>query len=283
MIFKILGSGGCTSIPKPTCQCNICSEARLKGEPYKRSSCCLYVKDLKLLIDTPEDVNYQINRDNITEIENIFYSHWDPDHTLGIRLLEQLRLNWIDYFRGIKCSRPINIIGLPEVIDDIYNIKNKYGSYLDYYKSHNLCLVNKTNKTIIKNIDISLVPIISNIVSTSFVFKYNNKKVIYAPCDNKPFPNNSLFNNADLLIMGGFIPTENFNHSIKIPLGNDIYTAMFTIDEIIHIKESFNIKTVVLTHLEENWGLSYDDYKKMEVSLKMHNILFSYDGMEIEI
>lgn len=36
MKWTILGSGGCTVIPKPLCDCSIRIEAREKGIPYAR-------------------------------------------------------------------------------------------------------------------------------------------------------------------------------------------------------------------------------------------------------
>ena len=42
-------------------------------------------------------------------------------------------------------------------------------------------------------------------------------------------------------------------------------------------------KRTVFTHIEEAWGRSYDDYKKMESQLKDLNIHFAYDGMVIGI
>ncbi|GAB6170502.1 metallo-hydrolase/oxidoreductase [Clostridium carnis] len=281
LLFKILGSGGCTSIPKAGCRCNICSEARIKGEPYKRTGSSLYIENFKILIDTPEDINYQLNKYNIFDINILLYSHWDPDHTLGLRVIEQLKLSWLDYFRNIHCKDPIKIIGLPEVISDINNIKNKFGSFLDYYYSHNLCTINSLEHIEVNSLNITLVPIKSSGISTAFIFENYNSKLIYAPCDNKPFPNDDRFLNADIAILGGFIPKENFNNNTYIPLGNKIYDAMFTIDEIIEIKNKYNFKKIILTHLEENWGKSFDDYLELEKDLQKHNIFFAFDGMEI--
>lgn len=284
--FKILGSGGCTSIPRACCNCNICNEARLKGEPYKRTGCSLYLYNLNMLIDTPEDINYQLNRDSINNIDNILYSHWDPDHTLGMRIIEQLRLSCLDYFRNIYCSNPINIYALKDVSYEIKAIKNKFGSYLDYYSSLNLCNINEispNNCITLNDIKITFIPIVSSCTSTAFVFEHLDKKIIYAPCDNKPFPNSELFRNSDIAILGGYIPNERFKNNIYIPIGNEIYNAMFTMDEIIEIKNKYKIKKVILTHLEENWGKSYDDYQILKDTLKDHNIDFAYDGMEINI
>ena len=102
MKLKITGSGGCVSIPKPLCQCNVCTEARKKGFPYARCGCSLYLEDANLLIDTPEDIAYALNNADVKNVEYILYSHMDPDHTMGMRVIEQLRLNWLDNSIGLN-------------------------------------------------------------------------------------------------------------------------------------------------------------------------------------
>lgn len=138
MILKIIGSGGCVSIPKPLCQCNVCNEARKKGFPYARCGCSLYVEDSNLLIDTPEDISYALNNANIKKVEYILYSHIDPDHTMGMRVIEQLRLDWLANSVGIKCDNPITVGALPTILQDIKYQGTKYGSALDYYESMHL-------------------------------------------------------------------------------------------------------------------------------------------------
>ena len=54
---------------------------------------------------------------------------------------------------------------------------------------------------------------------------------------------------------------------------------MFTIDEIMELKHKYRIKRVIVTHIDEYWGKSYNHYKEVEKSLD--NIFFAYDGMEI--
>ncbi len=41
------------------------------------------------------------------------------------------------------------------------------------------------------------------------------------------------------------------------------------------------IKEVFITHLEEDWGKSYDDYRELEREL--HFIHFAYDGLKIQL
>lgn len=281
MHFKILGSGGCTAIPRPCCFCPICNEAREKGMPYSRSSCCLYITDINYVVDTPEDINYSLNKNNIKTVSGIFYSHWDPDHTLGMRVIEQLRLNWFKFFNNQKCTNPLPILMLDGVYSELHAIQNKYGAYIDYYSSLNLCKVSRESSFKINNLDISLIPIKTNITSTAFIFKENNKKVVYAPCDNKPFPDAEELYNADIAILGGYIPTDGFKDGTILTLDNKIYEAMYTIEELIELKNKYNYKKLILTHLEEDWGKSFDQYNEISNKLKDHSIIFAYDGMDI--
>lgn len=52
-------------------------------------------------------------------------------------------------------------------------------------------------------------------------------------------------------------------------------------DEIKNLKDKYSIKRVIITHLEEDWGKSYDDY--IEIKKELECIEFAYDGMKIEI
>ena len=70
--------------------------------------------------------------------------------------------------------------------------------------------------------------------------------------DVKPFPKSEKFQGADVLIIGNTI-----------------------------IGEQYGIKRVIITHLEEDWGKSYDDYRELERELNL--IYFAYDGMKIRL
>jgi phosphoribosyl 1,2-cyclic phosphate phosphodiesterase len=61
-------------------------KSKKKGFSYKRCGCSLYLEDIALLINTPEDIAIAINNADLKEVNHIMYSHWDPDHTLGMRI-----------------------------------------------------------------------------------------------------------------------------------------------------------------------------------------------------
>lgn len=279
MKIKILGSGGCRALPRPTCNCAICVEARDKGEPYKRTGCSIFFEDENILIDTPEEVNYQINREKIDKIDYILYSHWDPDHTLGMRLIEQLHNSqWIR--DGAK--NPVKIRSLPGVEKEIRDIKNMFGSYMSYYENNNLCEFKSCDKLEISNTIIKLYPVVSDITSTIFLFEQNGKKLIYAPCDIKPFPIIDDFKNADAMIIGAYMP-DDFVTDEKIYNSNVVlYSELYTAGKILEIKKMLNIKRVIVTHLEEEWKKSFDDYKDLE-ELYSNELEFAFDGMNLNL
>lgn len=280
MRFNIIGSGGCVSLPKPLCMCKICKEARIKGHPFARFGCSLYLEDANLLVDTPENIVEALNYSNVEKIDNVLFSHVDPDHTLGMRVFEQLRLNWLEISKGNECSNPINVFAMEQIMNSINSIGFEYGSFLDYYENVRNLIKRKVvnSHIIINNIKVSLVQASK---ATVFVFENNKKKVLYAPCDVKPFPENEIFKNADYLIIGNTIVGEKLKDGFILENNNPLRNELFTMAEIEELKEKYTIKNVIITHLEEDWGKSFNDYLELENSYD--GIKFAYDGMIIEV
>lgn len=280
MKFTILGSGGCVALPKPLCQCDICKEAREKGKPYSRFGCSLYLEDLNLVVDTPEDIVHALNYSDVKQIDTVLFSHIDPDHTLGMRVFEQLRIDWLEISEGRECTDPIKVLAMKHVMEDINTIGFKYGSFLDYYeKARNLIKRQVVEESItIKDIKITFIKATS---ATVFIFEQNGNKVIYAPCDVKPFLEHSIFENADVMIIGDTVIGETLKDGFILKKDNLLREELFTMEEIEELKQKYNIKKVIMTHLGEDWGKSYDDYLGLEKQYE--NIKFAYYGMKIEI
>src|SRR5258706_5125704 len=89
MRIEILGSGGAMIIPRAMCGCHVCKDASQKNvPPYVRYGPSVFVQDINLLIDPPEEIAVQLNRSRIKKVEAALYSHWHPDHTAGMRIWE---------------------------------------------------------------------------------------------------------------------------------------------------------------------------------------------------
>lgn len=278
MKFEIIGSGGCVALPKPLCSCEICQEARVKGRPYSRMGPSLYLHDIHALVDTPEDIVQSLNQSTVQSIEHVFYSHMDPDHTLGFRVFEHLRLDWFDVFEGKECQNPIAVYSLPHVGKDLQSIQSKHGSFLDYYE-YVRKLIKREIVTLksIGDVNIELIPCGC---ATVFVFIEGDKKVIYAPCDVKPFVDHPSLYNADIMIIGSTFVGDVLKDGYKLSKNNPLRDELFSMEEILELKKHYGIGSVVVTHLEEDWGKSFDDYKSLESIYE--DVFFAYDGMIIE-
>ncbi len=282
MKFVIIGSGGCVCTPKPLCQCMVCVEARKKGYPYARCGCSLYLEDIALLIDTPEDIAIAINNANLQNIDYIMYSHCDTDHTLGMRIMEQLRLEWLDYYDNMKPNNPITVYAQKDVMEDINAIRSKYGPLLEYYEDMALikrCVVEVP--LVIGSIHIAFVPVAKDRAVTAFVFESDGKKLVYAPCDCAPMPYDEKFRDADVLIVGDIYLDGVLKNGKKITPEHPLSTELQSINEIMCFAEAMHIKKVVITHIKEIWGKSYDDY--IAIEKQYTNLKFAFDHMVVEL
>ena len=265
MKLKIVGSGGMSIIPSSFCKCKICEEARQKGGRYERLGPSLYIEDIKILIETPEDIAVACNRQNISEVKHLSISHRDPDHVKGLRIVEKIGYDFIT-----EKSTPIDFYALAEVVEDINQMNC---DCLKYYEDVLGCIsVHETSHIEIGSIEIDLINNNPSRNITFYVMKEHEKKAIYACCNPKPFTHNDLYYDADLLIISLVSDDGILND------GTQLKDAPFK-DEIFTLDELVQIKNIIITHIDEIWGKSYGYYSALEK--KLDNIFFAYDGMEI--
>ena len=271
MELFILGSGGAQPPPRPGCMCNICVEAREKGIPYYRTGPSLYLPKENILFDLPEEIREQLNREKISHIEHVFLSHWHPDHSMGIRLFEQMNYN----FR-LKPSTKSKLYISKETETNLRT--QLLPSFIPLYKRRNIIDVHHVTegeKIVINNLEIIPYTISNN---DTFLYKLvqNNKTVIYAPCDIRHFPIKKELMNPDLLILHlGFFEDV-------VPKGRR-YENEDSFEEDLQTIVKLKAKKTVFMHIEESWNKSYDDYRKTENELVTYNITFAFDGMAINI
>ena len=281
MKLTILGSGGCTVIPKPLCRCRICREARNKGIPYTRTGPAAFLHDINLLIDTPAEIIQQLNRESIECIDYLTFTHLDPDHIEGFRAVEQITLDFRTWHAHPE--KQICLL-LPEILADrLGKITSQYGSNLEYYLKHGFVRLEiLKEKTGIDSVGITAIPVDrGSQTSFIYVFEKEKSKIVYAPCDIKPFPvQRREVRNADVLVIQPGIFEEGLKHGFIYPPDHISRTTLYTFAETLEIYKQIAAKKVVFTHLEEYWNRSYDDYKILEEQIP--HITFARDGLSIE-
>jgi len=283
MELIFLGSGGSTTIPRPGCNCRVCTEARVEGIPYERSGSSMFIKDVNLLFDTPEEIAGQLNRERIETIDYIFYTHWHPDHTFGMRIVERMYKFWLDMFvRGNKPKNKVKVCAVEEVMGDLKSMGYRGGSFFTYYERSDLIDIIKLRdeeEFRIGNFTITPFEVQTTYnPSTIFLIEEKGKRVVYAPCDVKPFPKNPKLENLDLLIIGSFHLEGPLKEGIVIPQKNALRRELFSPTEIQQLATRLKAAKTIVTHIEEEWGKNYDEYRSLEME---YDLLFAYDGMRV--
>lgn len=177
---------------------------------------------------------------------------------------------------------------LAEVVNDLRALRNKSGSFFEYYENLNLVtIISLENGKPVRVEDFEIVPfaVLGNDreVSTVYLIEKDRKKVIYAPCDVKPFPSDKRLKSVDLLIIGGSFPEGPLKNGITIPENSVLRKELYSFSEILALIKKIGAKKTLIVHIEEEWEKSFDDYKKLEKEYIHYNLQFAYGGMKIEL
>ena len=133
----------------------------------------------------------------------------------------------------------------------------------------------------IGGIAITAIPVDKRKSVTIFIFEENERKVIYAPCDCKPFPMDEQMRNSDLLIIGNTFIGDTLKDKRDIGENHPLRKELHSLEDVMSIKHDLSITDFIVTHIEEDWGKSFDDYIVLEE--KHPGVRFAYDGMVVEV
>ncbi len=282
MKLTVLGSGGCAVIPKPCCFCRVCQQAREKGIPYARSGPALFFHGINLLVDTPAEIVQQLNRCAVDAVDYLMFTHTDPDHVEGFRVVEQIALDfrtWKNYG-----EKQVTLV-LPQYLHErIQRVCSAYGPLLSFYLQQGyVCTSVFQETTTIGAVHVTALPVDRGEQTVYiYVFEASGKKIVYAPCDIRPFPENRPeVYGADLLLIQPGIFEEGLKHGFVYPSDHVSRTTLYTFHQTLALVRRISARQTVFVHMEEYWNRSHDDYLELE---RVHsNIRFAYDGMELTI
>jgi len=210
------------------------------------------------------------------------FTHLDPDHVEGFRVVEQIALDfrtWHAYSEKQIC------LLVPEQINKrLSKLSSQFGPLIDFYQSRGFVRIEPLNdKLLIDLVQITAIPIDRGSQTVFiYVFEKAGRKMIYAPCDLRPFPEGrDEVQNADLLIIQPGIFEDRLKHNFIYPPDHISRNTLYTFGQTLEIAKRTGAKKAVFVHLEEHWQRSYDDYCALEA--KYPNIRFAYDDMSLEV
>jgi phosphoribosyl 1,2-cyclic phosphate phosphodiesterase len=207
-------------------------------------------------------------------------THLDPDHVEGLRVVEQITLD----FRSWRAYPEKQIcLLLPEQLGEpIKEIRSQYGPLVDFYQRSGFIRLRLFDGEIqINNVRITAIPVdrVSQLAFV-YVFEKSGRKVVYAPCDCRPFPEyRTEVQRPDLLIIQPGIFERGLKHHFKYPVEHISRTTLYTFGQTRELAGRIQARKVLFVHLEEYWNRSYDDY----CALESDGIRFAYDGMQIRV
>ena len=269
-------------IPKPLCQCHVCEEARKKGGPFQRTGPSAYIHDENILIDTPSEIALQLNRSRIAQIDYLLFTHLDPDHVEGFRVVEQIALD----FRTWRAysGKQIKLV-LPAQLDSqLKEIRSVYGPIIDFFESQGFVQrIPFQDRIKIGKIEVTAIPVDrGSHQSFIYIFDRDDKRLVYAPCDIKPFPEErEELHRADLLVIQPGIFEDGLKHGFKYPEDHISRKTLYTFEETLDLACRIKAGRTLFVHLEEYWNRSHDDYLALQETLE--NALFAYDGMVVRL
>jgi len=270
------------TIPKPLCRCRICREAREKGPPYSRSGPALFIHDENMLIDTPAEICGQLNGSDIQRIDYLLFTHLDPDHVEGFRVVEQVSLD----FRSWQAypNKQIQLMLPEQLYARVKGIQTIYVPAIDFYEAQGFIACRTFDwRTSAGRINITALPVNrGGQVSFIYIFTQQGHRVVYAPCDIKPFPEDRKeVQNADLLIIQAGIFEQGLKHGFTYEPEHISRSTLYTFEETLALAKRIHARRVLFVHLEEYWNRSYDDY--LAIEKEFTNIHFAYDNMQISV
>lgn len=283
MRITLLGSSGNRTIPWGACKCRICVNAREAGGKDCRMGNSTYIHDEGILIDTPESIFCLLAKGQITNLKHIFISHWHPDHTAGLRVLQTTEQAIGPHEREEKLHLYMSQITYDRVNERVFpaleRFVKKFPVTLHIIKEGDILKIGSVKARIFAMPEIPGEEKDINF----FMFENDGKRVLIAPDETKYMQVDTI-PSLDLLIKECGIFPETFD-------GNELLSKEFLEKEWMEItwKESveqirqIGAKKTILTEIEELFQRTHAELEKEAAAYPELNIIIGYDGLTVEV
>ncbi|WP_436950887.1 MBL fold metallo-hydrolase [Staphylococcus shinii] len=237
-----------------------------------------------MLIDTSEDIFYQLRRSQIFDIKYGLYSHWHPDHTMGLRIWETLNYDFINKIPQSKMSK-------------LYITKQQkadFKKYLGHWDHLNYLSeigviekeVLENNSTInIKDVSIEWVQLAEEIAFGFYIIA-NTQRVLIIPDEIKNYKPSQKVKEVDVAILpfdSNEVNPVTHERILEAGILDGLGETRF--DESVALARKINAKHTYFTHIEATESLNKPQLMMLEQQLKQSGLdaTIAYDGLIIQI
>jgi phosphoribosyl 1,2-cyclic phosphate phosphodiesterase len=282
---EILGSGGATTAPRPGCTCRVCTAARANGgPPHTRTGPSTFVHGPNVLFDTPEDARLQLDRAGIDDIAACFYSHWHPDHTMGRRVWETRNSDFRSWPPEAKRQLTTDVY-LPEQVAVDFRRYLGGWEHLEFMAGRGWVRVHVLADG--ETVEVGGVPVRPFRVAEDYVYAFelsaDGRRLLVAPDELNGWTPPQELCGVDLAVLPmGVCEHDPFTGERRIHAEHPVLRYEATFEETLAIVDALGAERVILSHLEEIDGLTYEDLLRLERRVG-RRVTFAFDGLRVAV
>lgn len=286
MRLRVLGSGGNSPIPMPTCQCAVCTQARKEGIPCTRGGNSLYLPDIAAVVDTPEFVYAALNRERVTDLEYILLTHWHPDHVNGLRVLQSRDATAYDSFVEAVMDGWPTLVTTEAVYERTRGVFGQLDHFVDRMGFADVQFLDEgpleVGGTAVRSIPHALEGEAED--ATAFVVEDGDLTVVIASDDARHLPEEALPADIDLAVFEcGLFERGPDGEELFSEADRDLLGGEFTHSEVMDRMERVDPDRAVLTEIEHLTSRSCDHFRELETEPGYEHVRFAHDGLELEV
>ena len=290
MRIELLGTGGASATPRPTCDCHVCAQARARGVPYSRNGPAVFVHGPDLLIDTPEDIIHSLNRANIRRVAAATFSHWHPDHTAGCRVFESLN-HLARVWPRANVPTPVFI---PRQVKDDFDRWLGLSEQMDYLENAlqvvRQQVVPDGESFTVDGVTVTPFKLPVHTANVyAFILTEGSKRVLVVPDETFGWQPDPALGHFNLVVMPmGLLEFDPFSGERLISADHSLLTVEATFRQTLDMIRLLDTERTVLVHIEEFDQVSYDDLLQLQRKVKadrpeLGSVMFGFDRLALSV
>jgi phosphoribosyl 1,2-cyclic phosphate phosphodiesterase len=244
----------------------------------------LFVEGPNLLFDTTEEVSLMLNRAGVSQVDGIAYTHWHPDHTAGWRILEQMGAT-------ADGSPPQTIpVYIPQTVWRDFERREQLGmaanlKHLARCGWARIEILEDERPIGIGGVRLEAIPIKGATANVyAFLLERGTTRMLLAPDHLLDWRPPARLAGADVAVLeaGWF---AHGSDGARINLEEGITTTKTPFEETLRLVRELKARHTFLTHIQEYYGWTYDDYAELRTKLAddYPNLIFAYDGLVVNL
>jgi phosphoribosyl 1,2-cyclic phosphate phosphodiesterase len=243
----------------------------------------LFVHGPDLLIDTPEEIKLELDRAGIEHVAACVYSHWHPDHTMGRRVFED-NFDWRNWPPQNRCTD----IYVPHGVARDFRGALGMWRHLTYFEGEGLVRLIELAEGEAFTLGATTVQpfLLAQDGFYGFMLQEADRRALIVPDDLLGWEPSAEVCGADVAIIPmGIVEIEPLTGERRIHRDHPVLQSEATLLQTLELVPLLQASRVIMTHIEEPDGMTYDDLLILSKRLQDEGlpITFAYDTEVINV